>query len=206
VQRDCRSKGAEPLPRTQGLKYPRVVRDFLAVYGEEVMRLSGGGLWVCLALLGLGACSSPAPPPAEGSARLTFTSCSYSAQSINGPNGEPRFANGQLGQTVLDGRDGNHVSCKVFGSGLVDTSISSPNMTLTVSGTVAGNTSVVTMTFLTSALLNTRSSSTCTLTVHKLIPGSIWADYSCTNVVDYSNLGTPCATNGEFVFTGCAKE
>ncbi len=103
------------------------------------MRQTGGGSWVCLALLGLVACSSPSAPPAEGSVQITWTNgCSTSPATISGPGGLPSGSKVGANQTVLDGRDGYKVGCTVSRSGStysVSASIELPDdISLTVDG------------------------------------------------------------------------
>jgi hypothetical protein len=179
------------------------------------MRHTFGGFWVCLALLGLGACSSAAPPPAEGKAQLNFSGCNYVPASIVATGGS--LQPDSYAGTVLDGQNGYHVSCTISGSGTykVLATIESPDMRLTVqgSGVSAGTSQQVTMDFTRSAVngnpgtLGDISSSACTLTITggdlTIKPGSIYAQYSCTDVVNPQNLQSSCTTSGIFLFTGC---
>ena len=171
------------------------------------MRHSGGGSWVYLTLLAACACSSAEPPPPEGG---TNGSVNYSGKvglaNING--GTPsNLTNHIFGKTVLDGRDGYHVSCNING-GSVSGSISSQDGTsLTVDGsgiTTQGGT--VSMSFYVNGIVNTVKDKNCTLTqVGALEPGSIWAAYNCANVAAESVIGTPGTARGEFTFTGCTR-
>ena len=182
------------------------------------MSKTGGGSWVCLALLGLVACSSPAAPPAEGSAQVNFSVCTLPQQTISGPGGTPSGSKVGPNQTVLDGRGGYVVKCSVAGSGnsySVSATIVGPDMTLTVdSKSVSPSGSgMATMSFATTQTLNnTYSSATdgCTLTTKSTTttgltvrPGSIWATYDCPTTTDPNNLNNGCHTTGYIVFTGC---
>lgn len=185
------------------------------------MSKTGGGSWVCLALLGLGACSSPAAPPAEGSAQVTFSGCNFPPQSISGPGGTPSGAKVGANQTVLDGRNGYSVQCTVSQNGSsysVSATIVGPDMTLSVqNGTVKGGSGTATMSFLTTQSINTYTSNPgtspapppCNLTTAStttgltVMPGSIWATYNCPQVVDPITLSNTCSTSGFIVFTGC---
>jgi hypothetical protein len=182
------------------------------------MSKTGGGSWVCLALLGLVACSSPAAPPAEGSAQVTWTNgCSLSPDSINGPGGIPSGMKVGANQTVLDGRDGYKVSCSVVQSGSkysVSASIEKPDeMTLTLdSSSISATGGPASMSFFSPGSINTWTSPTggCTITTTSTTegltvkPGSIWATYICPQVSDVNNLGKTCQTSGFVVFTGCS--
>ena len=174
-------------------------------FGGVIMRHTGGGSWVCLALLGLVACSSAALPPAEGSASMTIACNQTFTGNINGPGGESNIADNYIGQTVLSGRDGYSVTCTVQGNS-ISGDIESPGSStiLLVDGSAAQG-STLKMWFYTTGMLNELSSSACTLTTIKaLSAGSIWAAYSCTSVSNPSDLTTaPCTASGEFVFTGC---
>jgi hypothetical protein len=183
------------------------------------MRQTGGGSWVCLALLGLGACSSPSPPPAEGSVQITWSNgCSLSPASITGPGGLPSGKKVGANQTVLDGRDGYKVSCTVSRSGggySVSATLELPdNIMLTVDANSVSTTGgKATMSFYSPGSINTFNSPLegCTLTTTSsttgltIMPGSIWATYSCPGVADTNNLGKVCDTSGVIVFTGCNK-
>jgi hypothetical protein len=175
------------------------------------MKLAGGGSLVCLAWLGLVACSSPAPPPAEGSASMLLCGGTNSG-SIHGPGGQSNIATNFIGQTVLDGRDGYAVSCTVSGSGTsfgISGEITAPDLTyLSVNGSAGSGSSTVSMAFLAGRLvapLISDAKTPCTLTTIKALrAGSIWAAYSCPSVSDPNSPGTTvCTATGEFVFTGC---
>ena len=183
------------------------------------MRQTGSGSWVCLALLGLGACSSPSAPPAEGSIQITWTNgCSTSPATISGPGGLPSGNKVGPEQTVLDGRDGYSVGCTVTQTGStysISASISLPNtISLTVDASGVSTTGgKATMSFFSPQSVNTWTSPAggCTLTTKSttegltIMPGSIWATYSCPGVSTPSQYGSSCDTSGVIVFTGCNK-
>ena len=185
------------------------------------MSHSGGGYWGYVALLAVFACSSPVPPPAEGSATVNGF-CSYPKVSISGLGGDPTSPPLQPNQTVLEGRSGFEVSCSVKATGggnfAISGSIASRDMALTISsGDVSAATSTGTAKIYiwTAQSLKTISSETlCTITatsntvpgVFKVEPGSIWAEYRCTGMKDNINLSSvECSPRGEIVLTGCER-
>ena len=185
------------------------------------MRHTVGGLWLCVALLALAACSSPVPPPPEGAANISNL-CNWNAE-IAGPGGLPTSQPLRPTQTVLDGRGGYHVSCSVKSSGggyAFSAEIQSEDMSLTLySGTASGNSGQVDVLLATTQSLNTYSDTTlstsprCTVSpttntnpgVFIAEPGSIWAQYNCTEVATQSDLSNTCSPRGIFVFTGCDR-
>ncbi len=182
------------------------------------MRHSVGGSWVCLALLALVACSSPAPPPPEGLVTITNgDTCGLNGQ-IAGPGGLPTGQSLSADETVLDGRGGFHVSCSVkpSGSGFsVAAEISDADITVTVSnGTVAGSSppsGTATLYLTTTQSLNTYTGTGCTFTatatdgVFKVEPGSLWAQYNCDSVQDPQNASKTCSPRGVIIVTGCDR-
>ena len=175
------------------------------------MKHTVGGLWVCSALLSLVACSSPEPPPPEGSTRGTVNSNGTHSANISG-GVQPSLVDHILGKTVLDGRNGYHVSCSITGgdSYSVSGDITSPDgtsVTVEGSGVTKAQGGTVTMLFVVSGVVSQVSDTNCTLPkVEELEPGSIWASFHCINVRDPTVLGTATGTaDGEFVFTGCSR-
>ncbi len=185
------------------------------------MRPTFGDSWACVALLTLVACSSPAPPPAEGNAIISSPSngCNFVTESIFGPGGVPSSAG--LGGTVLDGtKDSNgdtvQVSCSVTSHGSLNASIESSAMSLVIySGNVGGGAD---MSFYVASSGNPNAESideatrkpaaNCpidTSAPYILKAGSIYAHFDCPHVLVSSSTSLECDVNGFFVFTGCNK-
>ena len=182
------------------------------------MKQSGGISMGCLALLTVAACSSPEAPPAEGSSRgtITFAGGLY---TINISGGQPpQMDNRIMGNTVLDGRNGYHVSCTVSGQGQAfSASILSPDGTsLEVSGANASDNATLsaylygtsTSSGTGAGTINVLSDLACKLVqVDPLTsPGSIWAKFQCQALKTQSALSDSGHTDvAEFLFSGCKK-
>lgn len=176
------------------------------------MKRTLGTYCVCLATVGLAACSSASPPPPEGNASMS------SSNGINRKIGNP--SDTAYGGTVLDGTQGIKVSCTVRHNGTYAISghIESAEMSLDVS---AGNIDDgAMMTFyapplgtglsgtvdsITSVGSNSSAGYTCTITPTVVKAGSIYAHYNCPTVQSPSNLSTTLSVSGTFLFTGCDR-
>jgi len=176
------------------------------------MRHNGGIGWGCLVLLTHFACSSPVPPPPEGSARLVVSYAGTHVANINGGT-PPNLLNHVLGKTVLDGRDGYKVSCEVKGggqfsvSGLIE---SADGTSASVDGHgISAQGGTVSMSFNVNGVVNVVSDSACTVSTTSapvVEAGSIWAAFNCSKVMNVAADPTLTGSaTGEFVFTGCSR-
>jgi hypothetical protein len=110
-----------------------------------------------------------------------------------------------MGKTVLDGHDGNGVSCTLKGSKgaySIDGKISSAAMELHVSGDSSGKAG---MSVFIRQGGNTYTDSSCTMTLTQpftLSAIGIYAEINCPNVT-YNPLQPTVTGRGWFVFTGC---
>jgi hypothetical protein len=187
-----------------------------------MMSSTFGKCWACLAVLGLAACSSAAPPPPEANAQINF-SCAlpqgnlYNVQAPSATN---------YGGTVLDGTRDVRVRCSVshHGTYQISASIISEDLRLSVdSSDVVGQGAE--MSFFVGANASSAGSlnsgvsvdstntpaPTCKLTVTRsngdekyiVKSGSIFAYFSCPTVYDSMNPTRTCGATGYFLFTGC---
>lgn len=189
------------------------------------MMRSSGSLLACLALLTGAACSSPEPPPPEGSSRggITFGGTPYTINISGGAL--PQMASSKMGNTVLDGRDGYSVACSIKGAGQpFYGKLQSPDGTyLEVNGATAADGATFTAYMYGTSTasgsgagtVNNLKDDACKITVIAkngagapyIEPGSIWAGFQCLNLTAQNGaLGQTGATDvAEFLFTGCSR-
>jgi len=179
------------------------------------MRHTFGAFWTCLAAMGAGACSDASPPAAEGDITASLSGSVNKQGSIAGGDKGPTASG--YGQTVLDGTNGVHVSCKVSPSGTtykVQAHIQSAEMAVDLaSGDIR---SEATMAFLLPGTVetfdsvdqNNNSAATCTVTTdapYIVRSQSIYASFECPTVRSSANVSDVARASGFFVFTGCDK-
>ncbi|MBN1610743.1 MAG: hypothetical protein JW940_29200 [Polyangiaceae bacterium] len=171
---------------------------------------------VISALSALG-CSDPPEPPARGGLKVQFSgtgqpgeTCTLGNQAtgygVGGvEKGPPADDGSDIGSPIISGEEGTDITCTVSKNHSFRATISAPNISLDLRGTIGQSGSI--SAYAPSSTLNVIGDR-CTFDAtppYAYYPGEMFIHFTCPGARNPHTLGTACDLSGNIVVLRCAQ-